>query len=540
VALGYQRLAQALVAEGTDVVFGVSGDGNMHLLTELVTSHGVQYVAARHENAAVAMADGYSRVTGRPGVCTVTHGPGLTHAATSLTVARHARSPVVLIAGATARDYRLHVQRFPQEPFALATAGAFRTVRLPATLAEDTQLAFRHVRLGGGPVVLEVGVDVQHGPLDPFTYLPSSRTLPAGQRRLADPAVLDEALAVLVRSERPIVLAGRGAVRSDALDAVARLADALGALLATALGARGAFAGHPFAIGTAGGLGSGLARELLAEADCVLAFGASLNAYTTGRGRAFPRAAVVQVNEDPAATGDPTDAAVTVLADARAAAEALLARLDGHTSSAWRTPELAARIAAHDPWDEDDLVPDGEGVDPRVVVRACNELLAEEVLAVIGIGHFGGWPAKHLQTRPGRLLAPWEFGAIGQAVPVGLGAAVADPGALVVVFEGDGSIFQSLGELETASRLGVRLLVVLLDDGAYGAELHKLARDGHPVDLVCFDNPDLGRVAASLGCEVIRAGTTAEVREAVARSAGLERPTVLHVPITRKAVQRVF
>lgn len=526
----YAALADALVAEGTEVVFGLLGDANMELVVDLVHRHAVRFVAVRHEQTAVLAADAYSRATGRPGVATVTAGPGLSHVGTALTVARHARSPVVLVAGDTPLGDRLHVQSFDQAPFAMATAGAFQQVRLPSTLAEDVRLAFRHVRLGRGPIVLDVPLDYSETDLpEPFTYPRSSVAAP--QLRPPDPAQVDAVAKLVEHAARPVVLAGRGAIGAE--EALVVLADRLGAPVGTSLGGKGLFADHPRALGVIGGFASDRTRQIMGAADCALAFGAGLNQFTLDGGRLFGQARVVQVVTDAGSVGDVAPVAEAVLADARLTAEALLADLpqrDGH----W----AGARLPAEEPFAGEDLLDDGDGVDPRAVLLACNRLLPARRNAVIGIGHFGGWFGQHLAvTEPGSLFTPWEFGAIGVGLGIGIGVAVARPDRTTVVFEGDGSLMQVLGDLDTAVRADLPLLIVLMDDRAYGAEVHKLRRKGLPIDLALFDSPDFAALARTLGLE---ARTVHRHTDLDSAFAPVSRPTLVHITVSREVNQLVF
>lgn len=519
-------LADALVAEGTEVVFGLMGDANMELVVDLVHRHGVRYIAVRHEQTAVLAADAYSRATGRPGVATVTMGPGLSHVGTALTVARHARSAVVLVAGDTPVGDRLHVQNFDQAPFALATAGAFQPVRMPSTLAEDVGLAFCHVRLGRGPVVLSVPLDHQDADLTGFRYAPAA--VPAPQVRPPDPERLAAVGKQVALADRPVVLAGRGAIGAG--EALTALADRLGAPVGTSLGGKGLFGDHPRRLGVIGGFSTDRTRRLMGEADCVLAFGAGLNQFTLDRGRLLGQAAIVQVVLDADAA---VPAAETVLADARLTAEALL-DLVPQRDGFW----CGDRLPPEEPYAGIDLVDDADGVDPRAVLLACNRSLPRERNAVIGIGHFGGWFGQHLAvSEPGSLFTPWEFGSIGVGLGIGIGVAVARPARPTVVFEGDGSLMQVLGDLDTAARCDLPLLIVVLDDGAYGAEIHKLARKGLPIDLALFDSPDFAALATTLGLEARTVRTHADLDGAFTAPT---RPTLVHVKVSRAVNQLVF
>ncbi|MBI3636528.1 MAG: thiamine pyrophosphate-binding protein [Candidatus Rokubacteria bacterium] len=537
----YRALAAAIAAERTEVVFGVLGDGNMHVVSELVEVHGVRFVAARHEQAAVAMADGYSRSTGRPGVCTVTHGPGLTQTGTPLTAARLARSPVVLVAGDTALAARHHGQNIDQQTFALATAGAFQPARLPRTLAEDVQLAFRHVRLGRGPIVLNVGVDLQGADLaEGWRYVPAVAVLPPTQRLRPDPVRVASVARLLASARRPVVLAGWGAVASDAREPLVRLADRVGAVLTVTLRAKGWFAGHPFDLGLAGGFSSELTRAVLQEADCVVAFGASLNGFTVDRGRLFPRAQVVHVDVEPDRIGHFSPVQEAVLGDARATAEALLDALPASPSDPggdYRTPQLAARLAAWRPFAGVEFVTDPEGADPREVALVCDEWLPRDRVVVVGIGHFTGYPAIHVGVEhPRDLILPWHLGAVGQALPVAVGVAAGRASGTVVAFEGDGGLMMSLAELETAARCRIPLLIVVLDDGGYGAEFHLMAKQGLPTRLALFDNPDLVAVARSLGLQAFEARTAGALRAILADLGPLREPTLVRVRVSRRVV----
>lgn len=531
---GYEALAAALVVEGTDVVFGLLGDGNMHALTTLVDRYGVRFVSARHEQAAVAMADGYSRVTGRPGVCSVTHGPGLTQTGTTLTAARLARSPVLLLAGDTPAAARLHGQNIDQQTLALATAGSFHPVRLPQTLAEDVRLAFRHVRLGLGPTVLDVRLDTQFAELsDEWSYVPSSAYTADPGRQSPDERQVATAVALLRGAQRPVVLAGRGALLAGAVGELLRLADRLEASVCTSLLAKGAFAGHPRDLGVAGGFATPGTRAALADADVVLAVGAGLNQFTTDWGRCWPSAQVVQVERDTTRVGWVTPVDCAVIGDARSACRALLDGLGEPTGPAHRPPREPVR--APDP--SRSARPLADGADPFEVASVLEELLPRPRAVVVGVGHFSGPPAIAVSADdPLDFLLPWQLGSVGLALPVALGVATARPQLTTVAIEGDGGLLMSLPELETAARCGIPLLVVVLDDEAYGAELHLLARQGLPTELSRFRNPDLVAVARSLGLTAYDAPDADALRRVLDDLGPVTSPTLVRVRVSTQVV----
>jgi len=525
---GARAVADALAAEGTEVVFGVLGDGNMHMVAHLVEDHGARYVATRHEAAAVAMADGYARSTGRPGVATVTQGPGLTNAATALTEARRARSPVLLLSGETARGFHDHIQDIDQQPFALATAGAYQAVGTPASLAKDVGDAFRHVRLGLGPTVLAVPTDLQRDEMPPdWSYPPADVVAP--QRVPPDPAALAAAAELVAAAERPIVIAGRGAVLSGAREELLALAGRIGAPVATSLQAKGWFRDDPFDLGIAGGFSHEPAREVFAQADLVVAFGAALNRFTASHNGLFPQAKVVQVALERGSVGHTVRVDAAVLADARLTAAALLDA--GPERTGLRTPALAQRLAGFERYPE---FTEGNGVDPRQAAAICDRLLPADRCMLLGTGHFNGYPAVEVGVPdPRDLVLPWAFGSVGVALPTALGVSLARPDRTVVVFEGDGGLMMSLPELETAARERIPVVVVVLDDGAYGAETYMMEKAGLDPALSLFDNPDLAEVARVLGARGLEATTAEELEAALADLGPVDGPVLVRVRVDR-------
>ncbi|MFI6819824.1 thiamine pyrophosphate-binding protein [Micromonospora sp. NPDC050187] len=537
----YQALADAIVAHGVDTIFGLLGDANMFLVTDLIERHGVRFVAARNENAAVMMADGYARVTGRCAVATVTQGPGLAVAGAALTIARQARTPLVLVAGDTPPADPGHVQHFDQQPFALATAGSFVPVATPATAVRDLARAFRQARELPGPVVLNVPMDLQDEPV-PSGAPPCVPHVPP--RPAQPPAPHPEAVAALAdrlrAARRPVLLAGRGA--ESAGPAIRELADRSGALLATTLMAAGLFAGHPYHLGVAGGLARPLTRRMFAEADLVVTFGAGWNRWTADHGTLAGAATVVAVDTDPAAPGARWPVDDAVLGDAGTTARAVGALLAPQSRPDWRTAELAADLAAADPFADLDVCSTPDRIDPREFVRVCAGRLPAERTTVVGVGHFGGWPNLLLDSAATdrSLVAPWEFGSIGVGLPFAVGAAVGRPDRPVVAFEGDGSLLTGLGELDTLARTGAAVLLVVLDDSAYGAEVRKLRPRGVDPAPARFPDRDLAAVARALGLTAYTVTDTAGAEAALDAVLPLTGPVLLHVRVTPDVVQERF
>ncbi|MFC0530480.1 thiamine pyrophosphate-binding protein [Phytohabitans kaempferiae] len=525
---GYTRLVDALECLGTREMFGVMGVGNMHMIGEF-TKRGGRYVATRHEAGAVNMADGQARTTGGLGVCTVIQGPGLTNAITALTTAVRSSSPVLVITSELPLGRRPAGQAIEQEPLVTATGAAYVRVTDAdpgAALIEAAELALRERR----PVVVSVPGAVQRR-----TWAPVPLAAPAVRLERVPAAETDVALLaeLFAKAAHPVVVAGRGAQWSGAVEAVAALAERTGALLGTTALLKDRFRGHPADIGVVGGFSHPLARDLLGTADLVVALGASLSVWTIARGGLFPSATLVQCDHDADAIGGQARPDHGIVADVHALVEALLPRLPepGDAPARWAAEGAFERLAARQP---DDGVTDGsdaDQLDPRIAAMVLDKALpADRVLTVDG-GHYIGFPTEFIAVPdPRQYQFTLTFGAIGQALGVAIGAAVTRPGPAHVCVIGDGGLATSIADLDTVVREAVPLLIVVFNDMAYGAEIHHLRHEGLPDEIARFTGPDLVEVAAGFGCPARRATTAAELAEAVRGWSG-DAPLLIDVPI---------
>ena len=491
----------ALGALGTRCVFGVAGSGNF-VVSEALRRAGARYVAARHEGGATGMADGWARVTGEVGVCSVHQGPGLTNTLTALAEAAKSRTPVLVLAGDTpGADLRSNF-RIDQHDLVASVGAIAERIHSPASAVRDAARALHRARLQRRPVVLNMPIDVQAQPAPDFAA-PVLTPVP----RAPAPAAADivRAAELVAAAERPVIVAGRGSVLAGARDALETLGERAGALLATSAVAHGLFAGLPYDIGIAGGFSSPLAAELLPQADLVLAFGATLNHWTTRHGALLgDRARIVQVDVELDALGAHVSPDVAIVGDAALTAAALRSALDGAPPrTGLRTAELAERIATRrwhaEPYE--DRAPSGT-IDPRTLTIALERLLPPDRAVVVDSGHLTGWPAMYLTVPDaGSWLFVNAFQAVGLGLANAIGAALARPDRVTVLAVGDGGLFLSLAEVETAARLGVRLLVVVYDDRAYGAEVHHFSELGRDVEIARFRDADIAALARAAGAE---------------------------------------
>ena len=525
-------VGRTLAELGVRDAFGVLGSGNF-LASQAMHAAGVAFHHARHEGGAICMADGYARVSGRVGVCSVHQGPGFTNAMTGLTEAAKSRTPLLLIAGeAPAAALRSNF-RLDQAALATTVGGVAERVFSGTSAADDVARAFRRAQVERRPVLLSMPLDVQAQPVP--GAVPSSAAVaspaPLPSPPAPSPAAVAEVAALIASARRPVIIAGRGAVLADARQPLGELGDAIGAVLATSAMGHGLFAGSPWAVGISGGFASPVAKRLIAEADLVLAFGASLTRWTTRDGALIdPNAKVVHVDLDADAAHRPVD--VAVVGDAAATARALLDA--GVRNGGFRTDELAAEIAAGSWRDEpyDDVGGDGH-VDPRTLSIALDTLLPDDRTIAVDSGHFMGFPPMYMRVPdPAGFVFTQAFQSIGLGLASGMGAAIARPDRLTVACLGDGGALMSLPELETLGRLRLPLLVVIYNDAAYGAEVHHFRPQGHPVELVQFPDTDFAAFARAAGARAVTVRDEHDLAAIEPWLAERDRPLVVDAKIT--------
>ena len=239
-------LARAFAAEGVDTLFTLMGDANMYWSVAMSKLPGMKVVHARHEHCAVAMADGYARATGKVGVASTTCGPGFTQIMTALTISARSNTPLVVFAGDAPLAASWYIQQIDMAPLALACGAHYVGVKHVDRVLDNVREAFQVAQAERKPVVLSVPMDLQKQAWPHLTdYTPSSELVPMAQRPMPDPAMVDRVVDMIAEAEKPVVLAGRGVIRSGARQALEALAEQSGALLATSLLGKGLFDGNP-------------------------------------------------------------------------------------------------------------------------------------------------------------------------------------------------------------------------------------------------------------------------------------------------------
>lgn len=502
----YEALAQQLQDLGVDTVFGLLGDDTVLLGAEL-GRRGVQFHASRHENNAVSMADGYSQVTGRVGVVINSRGPGFLNSVNALASVARAGSSVVFITGdapsGSARSIRSDWKFVDHGVVSDLLGSHFVTPPTAVEVPQATRTAVRHAQRLGAAILsvpsdfmtAEIG-DVAHSPADDDPV----GTAPVDPQVVND---LAEFLTAGFASTRPVILAGRGAVKAGAEKPLLRLAELTGAVVCTTMQGRSLFQEDPFALGVCGGCSTPLASELIVRSDVVLAFGASLNNDTSFKKELFANTRIIQVDSDRAAFGAFVEPDLAVEGDAAAVAQALVTELEqrGHSAVGLRTEENRERIK-HANYDETfrELVIPGT-IDPRVALRELDTWLPRDRVIAVDGGHYMVWSFEFLSVigQRGFVHPNSNWYSIGLGLGAALGAAVGRPDATTVLNIGDTGMMMNLGDLETAVRLNLPMLILLFNNGAWGSEALILRSAGLPEDVSIVPVPDFAAVMRAMG-----------------------------------------
>jgi acetolactate synthase-1/2/3 large subunit len=372
-----------------------------------------------------------------------------------------------------------------------------------ATCVDETAAAVRTAIHERRTVLLNLPLNLQAEPVPPAaaaSLVPPVLPAPPEPDEADVAAVAD----LLASASRPVLLAGRGG--RGAGDALAALADACGALLATSAVAKGLFAGNPWSLDVSGGFASPLAVSLISDADVVVAFGCALNMWTTRHGTLVSDGTtLVQVDVDPEALGRNRPVARGVVGDSGTTATALLAALGDRGGPGYRSGALRERIATSGRWRDEpyDDWGTGDTIDPRTLTILLDDALPSERVVAVDSGNFMGYPSMFLSVPDeAGFCFTQAFQSIGLGLATAVGAALAQPSRLPVAALGDGGALMSAAELDTVRRLGLPMVVVVYDDSAYGAEVHHFTA-GEPLDTVRFPETDIAAIGAGYGFDTV-------------------------------------
>lgn len=497
----HQAIARALVDNGVDTIFGLMGDANMYMVDSFIRDCGGRFVSSANEAGAIMMALGYATLSGKPGVCSVTHGPGLTNTITGIVEGVRGSVPLVLLCGDTDVVDRENLQSAPQREFITDAGAGFEQLRSSKTVAEDVARVLRRALVERRPIALNAPMDLDWSPVE--DYRPAHVRVPERRAVVTASEDLDNAIGIIAAARRPIILAGRGAATADAREALIKLAARIEAPLITTLKAKDLFRGEAFNLGICGTVSTDAATEAMMTCDCLIAFGASLNKYTLSHGTFAKDKRIIQVNLEPTEVGKNLAVDAALVGDPAGVADLIVHWLDEAEigGSGARTQELRdaidASIVERAPRSDH-----GDGtMDYKQSLLRLDELLPADRVVVTDGGRFmvEAWKTIGV-SGPENFLTTINFASIGLGLPHAIGATFARPGQPVVALCGDGGFMNGgLAEFNTAVRHRTDLIVIVCNDGAYGAEHHKFLNRQMETGSIAFDWPDFAPVAIALG-----------------------------------------
>ena len=479
---GGRLIARALRAEGVDTLFTLTG-GHIVPILDGCVEEGIRIVDVRHEETAGHAAEAYTRLTGRLGVAAVTAAPGVTNLATAVMNAHLSCTPMLVLGGRhlIRQEHAGGLQELDHPPIFASITKLATTAWETARLADYIAIAARHAFSGrGGPVFLDVPLDVQSGLVDENTPLPTGyrATEPAG----ADPDTVDRIADLLAGADRPVIFAG-GGLRGGGAEALAAVAEMFDAPVFANSGGRGALSpDHPL-------LGSLARSQALARADVVLALQVDWD-FRTGYGRKIPaEATVVQVDPEPTKLGWNRPAPVAVVANPGRVlaqlAKAGRSRPGGGWSDEIRAAEAAARTEAETEA-ESDAVP----IAPQRFARDVAGFFGQDSIVAVDGGDIVATTARWLRvSTPGHLLEPGPAGTLGTGPGFALAAKVVHPERTVGIVFGDGGFGFNGFEYDTFVRHGLPVIGVLGNDGVW-SNIKTFHRSFYPDRVVASD---LGR-----------------------------------------------
>lgn len=525
-----EAFVETMVAHGVKNIFGIMGSAFMDAM-DIFTPAGIRFISVVHEQGAAHMADGYSRASGRQGVVIGQNGPGISNCVTAIAAAYWAHSPVVIVTPeAGTRTMGLGgFQECNQLPMFQEFTKYQAHVNNPARMAEYTGRCFDRALSEMGPTQLNIPRDHFYGEIE--TEIPRPMPLergPGGKESLGRAAEL------LARARFPVIVSGGGVVMADGVAQCRALAERLGAPVVNSYQHNDSFpASHPLWCGPLGYQGSKAGMKLISQADVVLALGTRLGPFGTlpQHGMDYwPKAAqIIQVDADNKMLGLVKKISVGICGDAKAAAEALLERLQGRTLVSDATKaERAAKIQAEkDAWEQEldawthetdpyslEMIEEQKGetpfsggqyLHPRQVLRELEKALPPDVMLSTDIGNINSVAHSYLRfERPRSFFAPMSFGNCGYAFPTIIGAKVARPDRPAVSYAGDGAWAMSMVETMTCVRHGIPVTAVVFHNRQWGAE-KKNQVDFYNRRFVAgeLDSPSFAGIARSMGAEGI-------------------------------------
>lgn len=525
---GAKLLVQALEHEGVEVIFGYPGGAVLPIYDELYHSR-IRHILVRHEQGAVHAADAYARVSGKPGVCMATSGPGATNLVTGIANAYMDSIPVIAITGQVAVNYigKDSFQEADITGITLPITKHSYLVKDVRDLATVIREAFYIATTGRpGPVVIDLPRDVSAQRVK-YNYPPELKLAGYRVKTKGNAMQIAQATRVLLEAQRPVICAGGGTIISEAHEELLQLAEKLGAPVTTTLMGKGAFPEtHPLSLGMLGMHGTRYANYAVINCDLLLALGMRFDDRVTGKIDAFARhAKIIHVDIDAAEIGKNVRVNVPIVGDVKHVLLDLLKNLEDKEFdfSAWREQI--------DQWKREYPLKYERGgkLKPQYIIQKIYEVTKGDAIICTEVGQNQMWAAQYYPcSRPRTFISSGGLGTMGFGLPAAIGAQVARPDAIVIDIAGDGSVQMTSQELATAVQYGLPINIAILNNGYLGMvrQWQELFY-GRRYSQSRITGPDFVRLAEAYGAKGIRVVREEEVVPALEEAINSRDPYVI-------------
>ena len=541
---GARALVDALLREGIDHVFGIPGTQNLAILDALRDTPAIRFILTRHEQGAAFMAYGFARASGKPAVVTATEGPGVTNLATGIGAANRAYLPVISVCGVQESEVRERdaTQDMDQVTFMRPLTKWAYSIPNVAKVQESVRKAFRVAMTEPrGPTHIEASSEILLEPtaleaIAPAAYRSSVLAACSAEQ-------LDKAAELLAQAQRPVFVVGRGVLTESCFGAMAELADSTGIPVAALQYSPDAFAtSHPLALGPLGRNGWESANTTLPQADLIVAIGAHMDVYSTmfRYGIFSKEAKLIHQSAAPGHIGIVFPVSLAVAGSTASMIAGLTERVAKRgLRKAWI--DVAKVRARHDGERNAIVRPEAAPIQPQFVAHTIREVLPRNGLVVTDAGNAGKHVRNYYATyEPGTFITIEDWGSVGGAFPIGLGAKLARPDRPVICAAGDMGAMCNIGELETAVRENIPVVLVVFNDQGLGNErAFQQAHYGGRLFAVDYNNPDFGAIARAFGAFGEQVRRPEDLKGALERALAANKPALVEVVIDQNTLAPV-
>ncbi|MCI5866733.1 MAG: acetolactate synthase large subunit [Methanosphaera sp.] len=526
---GSEALLEKLKQNGTDTVFGYPGGSLLPLYDALYDSD-LKHILVRHEQAAAHAADGYAKVSGKPGVCFATSGPGATNLLTGIATANIDSVPVVAITGQVNSNF-IGTDGFQEVdtigltmPITKANFQPRKSEKLPETI----DAAFHIASTGRkGVVVVDVPKDVLENEvtkedMERLFDIPGYNPTIVG-----NPRQIKRVIKVIEESQKPIIIAGGGVINSDASEELLKFAEAANIAVATTLMGKGAIdEDHPLAIGHLGMHGLESTNNAVVDCDCLIAIGCRFSDRTTGKVSEFAKNAVkIQIDIDPAEIGKNIPVDYPIVGDAKEVLCDLNNEIRNPNNNGWTDKVVANNQAYHPKMTFDDGI-----LKPQECIKEIMEAITPTTIVSTDVGQNQMWMAHYFKAKnPRTFLSSGGLGTMGYGFPAAIGAQVAKPDENVLAVVGDGGFQMVLQELATIEEYDLPVVTCILDNRYLGMvyQWQVLYYNNRISQTKMTPKPDFVKLADSYGIEGVRIERPGELKEAIETAFKNREPTVI-------------